>query len=75
MNWIRLLLLVLLPLAASAQVEVRRYATMTELLSDNPNAFAIAGRATVVVTGRTNFYDGWSRVLSYSSSDTNAADN
>lgn len=75
MNWIRLLLLVLLPLAASAQVEVRRYATMTELLSANPNAFAVAGRATVVVTGRTNFYDGWSRILSYSSSDTNAADN
>ena len=70
-----LAILFLLPLVALGQVEVRRYATMTELLSANPSAFAVAGRATVVVTGRTNFYDGWSRVLSYSSSDTNAADN
>lgn len=74
MKWI-LRLLLLLPLVASAQVEVRRYATMSDLLSANPTSFAVAGRATVVVTGRTNLYDGWSRVLAYSSSDTNAADN
>lgn len=73
MNWI-LRLLLLLPLVASAQVEVRRYATMSDLLSANPTSFAVAGRATVVVTGRTNLYDGWSRVLAYSSSDTNTAD-
>jgi len=72
---IRYLLFLLLALPALAQVEVRRYATMTELLSANPNAFAVAGRATVIVTGRTNLNDGWSRVLGYSSADTNAADN
>ncbi len=68
-------LLLLLPASLIAQVEVRRYGTMTELLSANPTAFSVAGKATVIVSGKTNSQDGWSRVLAYSSSDTNAADN
>ena len=60
---------------AWGQVEVRRYNTLTELLSANPSGFSVAGRATVIVTGNTNLLDGTSRILAYSASDTGAVDN
>lgn len=55
--------------------EVRRFTTMGELLSANPSAFSVAGKATVIVTGDAVASDGWSRLLSYSAQDTAAADN
>lgn len=70
-----ILLLLSLSLGAFAQGEVRRFNTLADLLAANPNGLATAGRATAVVSGNTNVLDGWSRVLAYSSSDTNAADN